>query len=113
MSDKRCAHEPDVLVDSEAWARWAFDGGQQLICPWGNCTHSACPDCGRLTGNGVGLAGCPCDTLPGWDARFYASLPKPHPPMKAKGRHGGRVAASARKHGRALADFRLWQGDAA
>lgn len=73
------------------------------ICPFGNCTVDIDPVDRTIMG-GAGPVGCGCDSLPGWRSPYYEGLPKPGWAGKAVGRHGGRIAASQRKH----ADHVLW-----
>ena len=66
-------------------------------CPFGNCTTWIDP-LDRTVCGGIGPVGCGCDSLAGWRAKHYDGLPKPGWNVKAVGRHGGKIAASRRKH---------------
>lgn len=66
-------------------------------CPFGNCAVDIDPLDNTII-SGVGPALCGCDNLPGWRATRWDGLPKPGWSAKPVGRHGGRIAASRRKH---------------
>lgn len=68
-------------------------------CPFGNCWTWIDP-LDRTVVGGVGPVGCGCDSLPGWRSKYYEGLPKPGWAAKPVGRHGGKIAASRRKHAR-------------
>lgn len=68
---------------------------QQVACPWGTCVLEICAECGEICG-GWGSLTCPHDHGPRWFSPYAQGLNKPHPPIKVKGRHGGRIAAGGR-----------------
>lgn len=68
-----------------------------VTCYWGCCIVDFDPVERRIFG-GFGPSGCPCDRLPGWNARHPEQKPKPGAAVKARGRHGSRVQRS--KHRR-------------
>ena len=78
-------------------------------CPFGSCQVDIDPLDGTIV-SAVGPVGCGCGNLPGWRSQHWDGLPKPGWTVKAVGRHGGRIAASRRKHaehGRWLEELRL------
>ena len=85
-------------------ARAVYDRSEPHPCPFGACTVMVDPVTGKISG-ASGPVGCGCDNLPGWRSVHLAGLPKPGWNAKPVGRHGGRVAASRRKH----ADLATWQ----
>jgi hypothetical protein len=76
-------------------ARRELDESTQVICPYGHCVNDVYR--GRIIG-GFGSPYCPCDNLPGWNAKYPDGLPKPRTPVLPKGRHGNRVRRSIRRH---------------
>lgn len=99
-SSPSCPHEPrwnrktekfDAPGLSEFW-----DTNLRVLCPYGRCSVDVCADCTRIMG-GMGPLGCPCDLTRGWNRKYVASMGKPHPPVKAKGRHYDRIRRRERE----------------
>jgi hypothetical protein len=74
-----------------------YDRAEQRLCAFGNCVMEVDPVDERVL-SGVGPVGCGCEWLPGWRSQRYGGKAKPGWPAKPFGRHGGRIAASRRKH---------------
>jgi len=92
----------------EAYAEANARGARSVtrLCPFGNCSVDIDPLDNAIIG-AAGPVGCGCDNLPGWRSQHWDGLPKPGWHAKPNGRHGGRVAASRRKH----ADHARWLND--
>lgn len=87
-TSKGCMHWME-----EPWNRAV----KTVRCPYGNCDVDVCLIDGLIKGS-FGPVGCPCDMTPGWRANRLEQMGKPHPPVKAKGRHKGRILRSRRRH---------------
>jgi len=97
--DAQLAKSMDVpeLARAYSEARARYERAVARLCPFGNCEVLVDP-IDRTVQGGMGPVGCGCDNLPGWRSRYYDGLPKPGWQAKPVGRHGGRIAASRRKH---------------
>lgn len=62
-------------------------------CSWRRCVVLVDPVDNTVIG-GWGDALCPCDHLPGWNARHPEGMAKVGWSGKARGRHGSRIARS-------------------
>lgn len=80
-----------------AEARARLDRAVQVECAFGNCVMDVDPVDGRVFG-GMGPIGCGCESLPGWKSPYVDGKPMLGWAAKPVGRHGGRIAASRRKH---------------
>lgn len=88
MSD--CKHPfPGGGTEGVLWYR--------TTCNYGNCFVEACALDDTILAS-FGPVECPCDHFPGWKAYRLAEMSRPHPPIKAVGRHGSRVQRSRRRH---------------
>lgn len=88
---KNCTH---ILTPDNPWIA--------VPCAYGNCTIEVCLTDHLIMG-AFGPVDCPCENTPGWKATRIEQMGKPHPPVKAKGRHKGRIERSRRRH-----DLRVW-----
>lgn len=82
MKFRRCDHLDELV---------------SVPCPYGYCVVDVCTRDGLIFG-AYGPVECHCDVTPGWRASFIDQMGKPHPPVKAIGRHRGRVLRSRRRH---------------
>src|SRR5690349_2459141 len=73
-----------------------LDSATRVSCHFGHCFHDV-DTTGHILG-GMGPVMCPCDHLPGWKAPRPAGQARPAAPVKARGRHGSRVARSRLRH---------------
>lgn len=97
------AEEIAAWMDDPVYAKAYREAEERLArsipvpCYWRHCVDDFDPVERRIIG-GFGAAGCPCDNLPGWNARHPEQKPKPAAAVKARGRHGSRVQRSRRRH---------------
>jgi hypothetical protein len=91
--------EDPEFMDSLKAHQKQLDRAEHKMCPWGRCEFSIDPLTNTIIGS-IGLIGCECDLLPGWDSKYYEGLPKPRWDVKPVGRHGSRVQRSRRRNKR-------------
>lgn len=89
--------EDKEFMDLLRVERDRLDRSFQRLCSWGTCEYSIDPVDNKIVSS-IGIVGCACDGLPGWRSQYYDGLPKRGWNIKARGRHGGRIAQSRRKH---------------
>ena len=87
------ANDPAMVASFLPGVNDRLDRMISFPCAWGTCIADYDPIERRITG-GMGVAGCGCDNLPGWNARHPEGRPKPAAAVKARGRHGSRVQRS-------------------
>lgn len=78
-------------------ARKIIDREVETTCSFGSCIVCVDPVT-NLIGGGFGPVGCPCENLPGGNAKHPEGRPMPAVPVKATGRHGSRVTRSQKRH---------------
>lgn len=72
-------------------------GGPVTTCHYGHCRVQLCPR-DLLVVSVVGPYDCPCNWTPGRLAPHLDQQSRPHPPIKAVGRHGSRVQRAQHRH---------------
>lgn len=97
LRDVDAARPGHIPADWKGKSELQHEREVKYVCPWGRCVNFYDPVEHRITW-GFGSVGCPCDQLPGWNARHPEMLPKPAWVGKAIGRNGPRVHRSRRRH---------------
>lgn len=85
-------------------AQEELEAATYRLCPWRNCEVAISSTTGKIIST-IGPVGCGCDSM----APYWDGLPKPGFNIKARGKHGGRIARSRRRMKRYYVWRKEWE----
>jgi hypothetical protein len=99
MSKNTKGSSQEILMESTFYIdckRGLHSSSSFKLCKYENCRVFICDVCNRIEMT-MGSLTCPCDNTRGWKAKYLEQMGKPHPPVKAAGRHRNGIQRRARE----------------